>query len=123
MDKQIEALSNELNDMNKEFELLVKMNTTAQQNQTIWRKKYAELEEKYKNKECEYKNLISQKEERKLKESNINSFIETLKKGDILLEWDDGIFNFTLEKAVVHRDKSITFKFYSGFKTTLKAEE
>ncbi len=77
---QIEALSNELNDMNKEFELLVKMNTTTQQNQTIWRKKYAELEEKYKNKECEYKNLISQKEERKLKESNINSFIETLKK-------------------------------------------
>lgn len=67
--------------------------------------------------------MISQKEERKLKESNINSFIETLKKGDILLEWDDGIFNFILEKAVVHRDKLITFKFYSGFKTTLKAEE
>ena len=99
------------------------MNTTTQQDQTIWRKKYAELEDIYKNKECEYKNLISQKEERKLKESNINSFIETLKKGDILLEWDVGIFNFTLEKAIVHRDKSITFKFYSVFKTTLKAEE
>ncbi len=28
LDKQIEALSNELNDMNKKFELLVKMNTT-----------------------------------------------------------------------------------------------
>ena len=66
--------------------------------------------------------MISQKEERKLKESNINSFIETLKKGDILLEWDDGIFNFTLEKAVVHRDKTITFKFYIGFETTLKAK-
>ena len=36
LDKQIEALSNELNDMNKEFELLVKMNTTTQQDQTIW---------------------------------------------------------------------------------------
>ena len=31
LDKQIEALSNELNDINKEFELLVKMNTTTQQ--------------------------------------------------------------------------------------------
>ena len=36
LDKQIEALSNKLNDMNKEFELLVKMNTTTQQDQTIW---------------------------------------------------------------------------------------
>ena len=68
----------------------------------------------------EYKNLINQKEERKLKESNINSFIETLKKGEILFEWDDAIFNFTLEKAIVHKDKSITFKFYSGFETTIK---
>ena len=99
------------------------MNTKTQQDQSIWRKKYAELEDKYKIKESEFKNLISQKEERKLKESNINSFIETLKKGEILLEWDDGIFNFTLEKAIVHKDKSITFKFYTGFETTLKAEE
>ena len=67
--------------------------------------------------------MINQKEERKLKESNINSFIETLKMGDILLEWDDGIFNFTLEKAVVHKDKSITFKFYSGYAVTIKVEE
>ena len=76
--------------------------------------KVCRIEDKYKNKESEYKNFISQKEERKLKESNINTFIETLKKGEILIEWDDGIFNFTLEKAIVHKDKSITFKFYTG---------
>lgn len=46
-----------------------------------------------------------------------------LKKGEAQFEWDDGIFNFTLEKAVVHKDKSITFKFYTGFETTLKPEE
>ena len=80
LDKQIETLTNELNDMNKEFELLVKMNTTTQQDQTIWRKKYAELE--YKNKESDYKKLATEKEERKLKESNLNTFIEMLKKGE-----------------------------------------
>ena len=67
--------------------------------------------------------MINQKKERKLKESNINSFIETLKRSDIFLEGDDGIFNFTLEKAIVHKDKSITFKFYSGYEVTIKAEE
>ena len=99
------------------------MNTKTQKDQTIWRKKYAELEDKYKNKESEYKNLINQKEERKLKESNINTFIETLKKGEILLEWDDGIFNFNLEKAVVNKDKSITFKSYKWFEIMINPEE
>ena len=67
LDKQIEALPNELKDMNKEFELLVKMNTTTQQDQTIWRKKYAELEDIYKNKEAELNSLIIKKNEIKLK--------------------------------------------------------
>ena len=40
-----------------------------------------------------------------------------------VLDWDEAIFNFNLEKAIVHKDKSITFKFYSGFETKKKAEE
>ena len=123
LDKKIEALTNDLNDMNKEFELLVKMNTTTQQDQTIWRKKYAELEDFYKNKEVELNSLIEKKNEIKLKISKFNVFIETLKKGELITEWDEAIFNFNLEKAIVHKDKSITFKFYSGFETTIKAEE
>lgn len=123
IDGELNKLVKEKEAIHNEFNLLVKMNTKTQQDQSIWRKKYAELEDKYKNKESEYKKLVAEKEERKLKESNINSFIETLKKGEILFEWDDGIFNFSLEKAVVHKDKSITFKFYTGFETTLKVEE
>lgn len=46
-----------------------------------------------------------------------------LKKGEAQFEWDETIFNFTLEKAVVHKDKSITFKFNSGYEVTIKAEE
>lgn len=123
LDKQIEALSNELKDMNKEFELLVKMNTTTQQDQTIWRKKYAELEDIYKNKDGELNSLVMKKNEIKLKVNKFNIFIETLKKGELITDFDEAIFNFNLEKAIVHKDKSITFKFYSGFETTIKAEE
>ena len=109
--------------MNKEFELLVKVNTSTQQDQTIWRKKYAELEDIYKNKEAELNSLIEKKNEIKLKISKFNVFIETLKKGELITDFDEAIFNFNLEKAIVHKDKSITFKFYSGFETTIKAEE
>ena len=123
IDGEINKLTKELEEMANEFNLLVKMNTKTQQDQSIWRKKYAELEGKYKNKESEYKKLATEKEERKLKESNLKTFIEMLKKGEAQFEWDETIFNFTLEKAVVHKDKSITFKFYSGYEVTIKAEE
>ena len=109
--------------MNKEFELLVKTNTTTQQDQTIWRKKYAELEDIYKNKEVELNFLIEKKNEIKLKISKFNVFIETLKRGEVITDFDEAIFNFNLEKAIVHKDKSIIFKFYSGYETTIKAEE
>ncbi|HIU70228.1 MAG TPA: recombinase family protein [Candidatus Enterosoma merdigallinarum] len=122
IDGEINKLTKELEEMANEFNLLVKMNTKTQQDQSIWRKKYAELEEKYKKKESEYKKLVTEKEERKLKESNLKTFIEMLKKGEAQFEWDETIFNFTLEKAIVHKDKSITFKFYSGYEVTIKAE-
>lgn len=76
--KQIETLSNGLNYMNKEFELLFKMNTTTQQDQTIWRKKFAELEDIYKNKEDELNSLITKKNKIRLKINKFNIFIETL---------------------------------------------
>ena len=42
-----------------------------------------------KNKESEYKKLVSEKEERKLRESNINSFIETLKDAESELVYNN----------------------------------
>lgn len=94
-----------------------------QQDQTIWRKKYAELEDIYKNKEQELNSLVNKKIEIKLKISKFNILIETLKKDELITDFDEVIFNFNLEKVIVHKDKSITFKFYSGFETTIKAEE
>ena len=56
-------------------------------------------------------------------ESNINSFLKTLKNEQVLFQLDDGIFNFNLEKAVVNKDKSITFKSYKWFEIMITPEE
>lgn len=122
-DGRMAALKKELEEMEKEFDLLVRMNTRSQQDQAIWRKKYAELEDKYKAKETEYKALNGEKEERKLKASNFDAFLTILRKGEQAFSWDETIFNFVLEKGIAHKDKSITFKFYSGYEVTIKAGE
>lgn len=45
-----------------------------------------------------------------------------LRKSEDQFEWDDTIFNFTLEKASVHKDKLIAFKFYSCYDSKIKIE-
>lgn len=44
-------------------------------------------------------------------------FIRTLKKQpDWMENWDDTIWTVMVEKAIVHKDRSMTFIFYNGAK-------
>ena len=52
----------------------------------------------------------------------LQSFLESLKqKESVLDEWNEELWMVMVEKATVHRDKSITFKFYNGKETTIAA--
>ena len=43
--------------------------------------------------------------------------IRNLKKSKkVLTEWDDTVWTVMVEKAIVHKDKSISFIFYNGSK-------
>ena len=46
--------------------------------------------------------------------SSIPTFIIDPKNPTLLEEWDDTIWMVMVEKAVIHKDKKITFKFYNG---------
>lgn len=123
LEAKINSTKETLEEYAKEFRLLIDANTKTIQDQDIWKKKYAELEEKYKNKEEEYNKLITEKDIKIAKSKEIEAFIELFKKSKYIQEWDERIFNFTLEKAVVHKDKSITFIFLSGIEIKVEAGE
>lgn len=55
-DNEINRLIKRLEEMVNEFNLLVKMNTKTQQDQSIWQKKYAELEENIKTRKVNIRN-------------------------------------------------------------------
>lgn len=123
LEAKINSTKETLEEYTKEFRLLIDANTKTIQDQDIWKKKYAELEEKYKNKEEEYNKLIAEKDIKIAKSKEIEAFIEQFKKSKYIQEWDEMIFNFTFEKAVVHKDKSITFIFLSGIEIKVEAGE
>ena len=62
LEAKINSTKETLEEYAKEFRLLIDANTKTIQDQNIWKKKYAELEEKYKNKEEEYNKLIAEKD-------------------------------------------------------------
>lgn len=86
--------------------------------------KQKELELKYDKQIRKLKDLEHQKEEVMDKRNKINTFISTLKdKVDVISEFDEELFNIMVDKAVVHRDKSIEFIFNSGYDVKVEAEE
>lgn len=123
LDEQINKLKEEIKEMEGEFRILVKANTTTAQDQNIWKKKYAELEEKYQSKQEEVKKLYDEKDAIAFKLNKIDAFKEMIKKGEPLVAYDERIFNFMIDKAIVHKDKSITFEFLSDQKIDVKVEE
>ena len=86
--------------------------------------KQKRLELKYDDLIKELKELEHQKEEVMDKRNKINTFISTLEdKVDVISEFDEELFNIMVDKAVVHRDKSIEFIFNSAYKVKVKARK
>ena len=86
--------------------------------------KQKELELKYDKLIQKLKDLEHQKEEVMDKRNKINTFISNLRsKSDAITEFDEELFNVMIDKAVVHRDKSIEFIFNSGYKVKVEARK
>ena len=63
--------------------------------------------------------LIKNKEEKIYKSQNINSFsAEISDKPNIISEFDSNLWNIVLDEAIVHKNKTITFKFRNGKEIT-----
>lgn len=75
--------------------------------------------------ECSQKELQSLQKERNKrlkKDKALSLHIRTPKKSrQVLTKWDDTVWTVMVEKAIVHRDKSITFVFYNGNKIRVEA--
>ncbi len=113
IDNKISKLNDELQGLAKDIETLVKENTKALKEQEILKKSMQNLNILIKLKQV-LNDLTLNKKEKSLKANRIDAFTSLLKKGETLTKFDEVIFNLTLDKAVAHKDKSITFIFLSG---------
>ena len=78
-------------------------------------KKYEALTERYEKAAAELERLQSLLTARSQQDKKMALYIRTLKKQpEVMHDWNDTIWTVMVEKAIVHKDGSITFRFYSG---------
>ena len=115
LDERIESAKNELEIISELARKLVKQNTTVLQAQDEYKKKHNDLNERYTKTKNELDELITEKTYKLGQATKLQIFIKELEEAEsILTNWSDEIWMLMVEKGIVHKDKSITFKFYNG---------
>ena len=120
IENKIKEVNVELEQIVYEVEVLIHSSLTSDDGN----EKQLNLEAKYDALVQKLKKLEHQKDEVIDKQNKMNTFILNLRnKGDVITEFDEELFNIMIDKAVVHRDKSIEFIFNSGYKVKVEARK
>ncbi len=115
LDNQIDDLYDEMVVTTKLINKLIKDNSKSNMDQEEYDKKYMELTRRYEQTKNRQEELIDARTNKKAQELNMKTFVANLSKAeDKITAWNESIWMLLVKSAIVHRDKSITFKFNNG---------
>lgn len=115
LDTQIEQLTEEAKMVEELVRAVVKENASTAQSQEAYLKRYETLTRQYDTVTGDLERLQQERVLRSQQDKAMALFICTLRKQpEVLDAWDDTVWTVMVEKAIVHRDRSITFVFYNG---------
>ena len=122
IDKRIASFTSEIEIVSELVKKLIRDNSSVAQSQDDYHAKYNELSLRYDEAKKALEEAMQDKIYMQGQGMKLQSFLESLKqKESVLDEWNEELWMIMVEKATVHRDKSITFKFYNGKETTIAA--
>lgn len=117
LDERIATLQNEIEVVSELVKKMVKENKSAVQSQEDYMARYTELSVRYEKTKNDLDKVLSEKSYKLGQATKLEAFVEELRERVDWLEfWDDEIWMIMVERAIVHKDKSITFEFYNGQK-------
>lgn len=99
---------------------IIKENTRTAQDQVEFARKYEELSAQYESEKNALDKALEKRVYMQAQEIKMKAYLEEIKKADNYLpEWSNDVWMLMVEKAIVNKDKTITFKFTSGTEVTL----
>lgn len=115
LDEEIARQTEEAEIVAELVKAAVKENASTALSQEVYIQKYETLTRRYEAAAAELDRLQGIRALKVQQDKQMALFIRTLKKQPDRMEaWDDTIWTVMVEKAIVHKDNSITFHFYNG---------
>lgn len=115
IDIELDRLFNEMDVISELTRKCIIENSTAAQDQQAYTARYNEYVSRYEKTKSRYDKLLEQRDARCAKAAAIDRFMETISaRGQLITEFDGGLWLAVLEKAVVQDDGTIVFRFYNG---------
>lgn len=103
---------------------MVNQNSKVLQSQVDYQKKYNDLAIRYNKIKAELDDCINEQAYKLGQSTKLNLFLKRLEDAEIMLnEWEDEIWFLMINKAIVHKDKSITFIFLNGKEVRVYSNE
>lgn len=95
-------------------------NTTTSQDQEAYLERYKGLKARYEAATQRLKQIEDQRTERKQRRQKMLEFIRMLESIDgLLTEFDEGLWNATVETITVHLDGNMVFRWRNGVETSI----
>lgn len=121
IDSKISESESEMEVVSELVKSLIRDNAAREQDQKDYSRKYEELETRYEKAKERYDRLIEERGFKQAKAIAMKAYLARLKDAEQAIgEWDDSLWMTMLDKAVVNRDRTITFYFTIGKDITLK---
>ena len=115
LDDKITSLNTELDIVSEMVRQMVNQNSKVLQSQVEYQKKYNDLATRYNKIKAKLDDCINERAYKLGQSTKLNLFLKRLEDAEIMLnEWEDEIWFLMINKAIVHKDKSITFIFLNG---------
>lgn len=120
LDAKVIELQNKMEVIGGLVDKMIKENTRTAQDQVEFNRRYEELTNQYVADKNALDNTLEKRAFKQAQQIKMKSYLEEIKKADNYLpEWSNDIWMLMVEKSIVNRDKTITFKFTSGTEVTM----
>ncbi len=115
IDEEIVKINDEIIVVSELVIKLVKENSKTDIQIEEYNNRYEQLSERYEKLRLRHEELLKQKNSKQAKAIKLTAFISSLENSEDQIQyWNEMVWMLIVESATVHRDSSITFKFYNG---------
>lgn len=115
IDDEVVKINEEITIISELVSKLVKENSKTDIQIEEYNKRYEQHSDRYEKLRLKNDELLKQKNMKQAKAIKIRAFISSLESSETQIQyWNEMVWMLIVESATVHRDSSITFKFYNG---------